>query len=99
MLVLFVLFAWLTPWDAVLAVHLCLVPLMQVQWWLNNDTCLLTNLERFLLNKPQEAPGDFVKSLLSLFLSDLPSDHALKLGIYIVTWGAWLLYLASWINS
>jgi len=87
LLLLFVVFGWLIPTQFLLWAHLVLVPSLVLQWHFNNGTCLLTNLENWLIGnkrpKTQEQ-GQFIKSLLAICFDPLPSDGKIKLGLYIV---------------
>jgi hypothetical protein len=46
--VVFFTLAWLIPSPKAWVLHICLTPLMVLQWRLNRDMCLLTNLELWL---------------------------------------------------
>ena len=79
---------------------LVLIPLMVLQWQLNKGTCLLTNLENFLLDEKverSEQQGQFIKGLLAKFCKEIPSDTWIKFGLYgivLLSWTtSWLRYL------
>ena len=92
----FVLFGWAAPLETVLYVHLAFIPLLIVQWKFNDETCLLTNLENYLLDTKKsksEQDGEFTKKLLSLCMDPLPPDKAIDRGLYTVIWSSWLVSL------
>ena len=81
----FVLFGWALPGPTVWLVHGIFVPIMIVQWWVNDGTCILTNLENWVAGKKKEKDeeqGQFVKGLLSKCFDPLPSDEKIKVGLY-----------------
>ncbi len=97
-IVLFVLFAWALPLPELWAVHIIFIPLMIVQWKLNKDMCLLSNLEHALLGNgfyPQEEEVSFVKSLLARFIDPLPSDRLIEAGMYLLMAVSWTI---SWLR-
>lgn len=51
LILFFVLLGWLSPWQNVLLVYLVFLPLMVLQWLLNKGSCVLTNLENWILGK------------------------------------------------
>lgn len=91
--VFFVLLGWLVPVRSILLLHLATVPLMILQWRLNRGTCVLTNLERLIQGKAayaEEAQGQFIKQLLKTCYSELPSDSAIRRGLYLLVVLVWL---------
>ena len=91
---IFTVFGWLVPIPLAWKIHLVLVPLTIGQWWLNEGTCILTNLENWLRGEvpdKSEQQGQFIKSLLGLCCQPLPSDRTIKIGIYGVMGTAWML--------
>ncbi|MCB0331865.1 MAG: DUF2784 family protein [Bdellovibrionales bacterium] len=99
LIVAFNLFAWLCSDSLVLKIHLWFIPLMILQWKLNRNACVLTNLEQVLLGKPargQEEESQFIKSMLAHCLRSLPSDEVIEKGTYIilaVVWGLSFMHL------
>ncbi len=92
----FNLFAWLCPHALVLKVHLWFIPLMILQWKLNRNTCVLTNVEQMLLGKParsEEEESQFIKSMLAHCMRELPSNEVIERGTYLVLFVAWGLSL------
>jgi len=47
-LIPYCLFGWAVPSVLWLKVHAAFVPLMVAHWWLNNNVCILSNLESYL---------------------------------------------------
>jgi len=97
LLVGFNLLAWVIPSVLVLKIHLWFIPLMIVQWRLNRNTCVLSNLEQLLLGRPAygaEGEGQFIKSLLDRCFNNLPSDRVIEGGTYVLLVIVWLLSFA-----
>ena len=91
---LFVIFAWLLPYRLATIIHLFFVPLMIVQWKLNQNRCLLTDLENYLDNTSvQQEPGGFIKSILKKFYDPLPSEQKIKITIYTALLISYLISL------
>jgi len=96
--VFFILFGFLSSANPLLITHLILVPVVVLQWRFNDGTCFLTNLENFFRGgssaKPKsEQQGQFTKNLLGLCFNPLPSDAKIKLGLYVLVWGAFTISL------
>jgi hypothetical protein len=94
-IVFFVLFGFLSPWPIVLKVHAVFVPLMILQWKLNQGMCALTNFEHWLKREPaakpsQDSEDQFIKSLLRYFKDPPPSDQFIEKGIHAFSWTCWL---------
>ncbi|MDY6938116.1 MAG: DUF2784 family protein [Cyanobacteriota bacterium] len=92
--VVFTLLGWAVPIPLVWKIHLVFVPATIGQWWLNEGTCILTNLENWLRGEvpdKSQQQGQFIKSLLGLCCQPLPSDETIKIGIYALMGTAWLL--------
>ncbi len=83
---------WLLPhkW---LWIYLIWIPLMIIQWQLNQGTCVLTNLENYLvgeINRPKsQQQGQFIKSLFLKLCGFTPSDTVLKYLIYLTIFCCW----------
>ncbi len=89
---LFCCIAFLGP-EPVLWFHLAFVPLMLLHWRLNDDICILTDLELKLLGLTRdnaEPNRHFVRRLSSAFLkeplSEVGADKLAK-GIVWLAWG------------
>jgi len=96
-ILLFIVGAPYCSWPTLLRIHLVAIPLIFLQWKLNSGRCVLTQWEHLLrrpkdLNEPSDEDG-FVKSILSRFFKELPSDTTIRRGIYTVTWGSWAVTL------
>jgi uncharacterized protein with PQ loop repeat len=92
-IVFFVIFGCLFDSRTVLKLHVLFVPLMILHWKTNNGRCFLTNLEYRLKGVPLnsiETEDGFIKSLLKYFMKTLPSDIAIRRGIYVVALACWL---------
>ena len=90
--VLFLLLGALSNQPTLLAAHVLLVPLVMLQWRLNDGTCILTNLENKLQHaeKPKnEQQGQFIKGLLAKVCKELPSDQKIKFWLYAILWTGW----------
>jgi len=97
---LFIVFGWLSWSKTFLLMHIIFVPIVIVQWVLNDGTCFLTNLENFILAKeinPKEEQGQFIKLLLSRCFNPLPSDQKIKFTIYAVMWTSCGISLSRWL--
>jgi hypothetical protein len=87
-----------------LLTHLVFIPLLILQWKLNNGRCLLTDLEYLLQNKPlKPADGDnsngFVKNILTQLCKQTPSDRQVMLLMYIIMAISFLLSFVALITS
>ena len=88
---LFMVFGWLLPGKDVLKVHIAFVPLVIIQWQLNNGTCLLTNAENLLSREKRDRnqqQGQFIKGVLGRFMKELPTDSQIKILVYALILGA-----------
>ncbi|NES76889.1 MULTISPECIES: hypothetical protein [unclassified Okeania] len=89
---IFTLTGWLLP-NKLLLIYLVWIPLMVIQWQLNQETCILTNQENYLLgetNKQKsEQQGQFVKSLFLNLCGFVPADNFLKYLIYFTIFSCW----------
>lgn len=102
LVLLFTLLAWILPFAWAWLVHLFLVPAMIVQWLFNDGTCLLTNLENAILGKKTEKSaqqGQFIKSLLGRCCNPLPSDAAIKAGLYGLLLLVWSVSLWRFLSQ
>lgn len=45
---IFIVLGWLSPWRAALVFYLFFIPAVYVQWFFNEDTCILNNTESWL---------------------------------------------------
>ena len=92
--VVFVVFGWVLPFKSSLIVHLWVVPLMIVQWLLNDGTCVLTNIENIITGEQKarsEQQGQFIKRLLSFCYDPIPEHKSIKIGLYILLAFSWSL--------
>jgi hypothetical protein len=91
-LLIFVILGGFSPKLLLCKIHLILIPLMILQWQLNQGTCILTNIENALQdvssNKKQQQ-GQFIKRLLSRCFNPLLSDKSIKIGVYSTITVAW----------
>ncbi|NEO58754.1 MAG: DUF2784 family protein [Okeania sp. SIO3B5] len=89
---IFTLTGWLLP-NKLLLIYLVWIPLMVIQWQLNQGTCILTNLENYLVgetNKQKsEQQGQFVKSLFLNLCGFVPADNFLKYLIDCTIFSCW----------
>ncbi|MGB3401623.1 MAG: DUF2784 family protein [Microcoleaceae cyanobacterium] len=91
-ILIFVILGGFSPNLFLCKIHLILIPLMILQWQLNQGTCILTNIENALEDtspEKQQQQGQFIKSLLSRCFNPLPSDQTIKIGIYSIILMAW----------
>ena len=92
LVLLFVIFGPLAPWGLALKIHAWSLPLLFLQWKLNRNTCILTNLEHYLLGEPiygPEGEGAFIKGLVTKFKDPPPSDRVINIGTYVVMFLLW----------
>ena len=79
------LIGWSFP-QITLGFYLFLNMTIVIQWQLNHGTCLLTNLENYLMPKEKQIPkdqqGQFIRGLFLKFLGKSPSDRTLLFVIY-----------------
>ncbi|MCB0337815.1 MAG: DUF2784 family protein [Bdellovibrionales bacterium] len=93
LVLLFIVGGCLYPSVLVWQVHLIFVPLVIIQWFINKDRCVFTNLEIWLRKRanmdPMIAaePGIFIKSVLSICLTPLPEEKV----ILWITYGSMIL--------
>lgn len=91
--IVFLLSGWLLPIEW-LWLHLMAVPAVIVQWWMNQNQCVLTQWQHRLQgHRPSEAEGAFVRDLFAK-LGLKPSDRQLFLIIYGALAFSWALSLA-----
>ena len=93
LIVLFVVFGSLAPDPLTLKIHLAVIPLLMVQWFLNDGTCYLTNLENMIrgtsIEKKSQQQGQFIKKILGLFFQTMPTDSQVKIGLYAILVISW----------
>ena len=80
-LLVFNITACLLPYRLAWLIHVWMIPLLILQWKLNKNTCVLTNLENILLGVPaygEEGEGQFIRSVLAQFCDPLPSNQAIE---------------------
>lgn len=86
----FFVVAWALPWDWALWTAFCGAFAMQLQWWLNDDVCVLTKLERNLRGHaavPAATEGNFISGFLSTLLGrPLPVSCTDRIA-YVMLWG------------
>lgn len=95
-ILLFIVGGWLVPIGAVLLTHMVFIPLVMLQWKLNNGQCLLTNLENFFQGEKKtigEQQGQFIKGIANHLLGYTPADDKLRKGLYAAITFAWLFSL------
>jgi hypothetical protein len=97
-IVAFILVGPFLPWAAALHIHAVFVPIVVLQWALNQNRCVLTQLEHRLRRSPapeaeikKEDEDAFVKSLLKICFKNLPSDFAIRIGVWTITWSCWMV--------
>ncbi len=81
----YILLGAFLSWGSPLRWYPLFTILVMVQWKLNQGTCLLTNLENFLLKKKKaksEQQGESVKKIISLCFNPLPTDDKIRRGLY-----------------
>jgi hypothetical protein len=91
-LLIFVILGGFSPQLLLCKIHLILIPLMILQWQLNQGTCILTNIENALQDvspDKKQQQGQFIKRLLSRCFNSIPSDQSIKIGIYSTIAVAW----------
>ena len=90
-IVALVVTAWALPWAQAWWAVALLAPAMQIQWWLNNDVCILTSLERWLRQETEvsdesdEQEGSFVGRLLESIVGELSPRAVNRISIGINT--------------
>ncbi len=90
---LFCIVAFLGP-EAVLWFHVVFVPLMVLHWRLNDDICILTDAELWLLGKTRDDIGDgqfFVSRISEFFLTQPLTEDAANKVARGVTWAVWAI--------
>src|ERR1700722_13032063 len=90
----FILLGCFASHKAVLWVHFCFVPLVYLHWKTNRNRCVLTNFEYRLKGIDPQAVTDedgFVRSLLKMFMKDLPPPQTLRKIIHGVTIACWTI--------
>lgn len=90
----FVVFGWLISNPKLLTIHLVFLPIMILQWQLNQGTCILTNLENYFrgeVSEKNEQQGQFIKAILGRCFNPLPTDATLKKVVYGIIFLSWLL--------
>lgn len=96
-LTLFLIVGWALPWSAALWACLGLAVLMQLQWWLNANECVLTQWETRLLGRSHQrpaAPGAppeeqrFAADLIERIFRRRPSATCTDRLTYAVVWAS-----------
>ena len=86
---------WALPWTGALWTCLVIAVLMQVQWWLNDNECVLTQWETRLLGRPklrESAAGEppqeqrFAADLIEKIFRRRPSSNCTDRLAYVVVW-------------
>ena len=94
-LTLFLIVGWALPWKGALWACLGLALVMQLQWWLNANECVLTQWETRLLGRPAQreaGPGTppeeqrFAADLIERILRQRPSAVCTDRIAYAVVW-------------
>jgi hypothetical protein len=95
-ILLFVLTAWLWPWQAAWWTHVLFVPIMILHWRTNRNRCFLSQLEERFRTKGTAAVADvevqeshFIRSVIKKIFGVEPSDSALEWINYAVMASAW----------
>ncbi len=93
---LFVLLAWMSPWPALLWLHVVFVPGMIIHWRTNNNRCVLTELEEKYKVRAgtiaiEDEEAQFVRSIWLRAVGSEPSERLLKALYYGLPALAWLL--------
>ena len=98
LITIFVVGAWVLPWDKAWMFNLFLIPALIIHWKTNNNDCVLTNVERAWLekNRPDlliadKAQGEFTRRMLKPFLG---SRELTRVEMMRVIYGS---MSASWI--
>jgi hypothetical protein len=89
-LVVFVVVAWALPTPGAWWSMIVLAPVMTIQWRLNDDTCLLTDLEHHLRRTPSAGrpeQGSFISDLLRPIVGEV-SERAIDWIGYGVLWSS-----------
>ena len=96
-LTLFLIVGWALPWNAALWACLGVAVLMQLQWWLNANECVLTQWETRLLGRPAQreagpdAPPEeqrFAADLIEGIFHRRPSAACTDRLTYAVVWSS-----------
>jgi hypothetical protein len=99
---IFVIFGWALPFDSIRLFHLIFLPLMILQWWINQGTCYLTNIENWILGKKiakSDQDSQFIRSLISKITHKQPTRKQMGLIIYGVVVLSWSLSALFYFNS
>lgn len=96
---LVVLFVILTPFfgnNALLFLHMIIIPFIIFHWYLNDDTCALTHMETFIrtkMNNNIKAKEEdcFTYRLISPIYKFRYNHNNYSLFMYITTWLLWLI--------
>ncbi len=96
-IVVFMLTGWAYPWEWAAVAILVGCPLIQLNWWIFGNRCVLTIIEEKLRGAPMEAlasdesqeePPSFVQNLALRFLGR-PIPYAVaNAAAYVVLWGS-----------
>ena len=91
---IFLTFGWTFSHKSILLFHVIFVPLVFVQWYFNEGTCVLSNIESRIKGErfsKRDQQGYFIKSLLGYFFKPLPKDQTIKVFIYFVLFVSWFV--------
>jgi hypothetical protein len=98
LVLVYILIGWVLP-ERFLLPYLVFVPLMIMQWMVNDGTCVLTNLENYLLGKERvknQQQGQFLKGLVKGVCGREPSDRQLFWAVYLLLAVFWVVAACRW---
>jgi hypothetical protein len=95
-IVLYGVSGWLSPNEGWLIVYLVFVPIMVIHWRFNDNSCILNNIETWLLtgkwrNKHNPEEGGFVHTTLLRVLGWAPSARVMDQVIYGLMAAVWIV--------
>lgn len=104
LVLLFIVAGWLLPLRAALTAYLIFLPLVMLHWKLNQDACVLNNIESWLRHRRWRAPdknaeeGAWLRTLIASLTGVALSRRAMDVVIYTAMAVFWLLALAHFLH-
>ncbi len=98
LILIYVLVGWALP-QKLLFAYLLFIPVMILQWLVNDGTCILTNIENYVRQKPaakKVQQGQFLRGVVKKLIGVSPTDKALFWSIYALLGLFWIVALARY---
>jgi hypothetical protein len=104
LVLLFIVAGWLVPARGVLMAYLLFLPLVMLHWKLNQDACVLNNIESWLRYRRWRAPeknaeeGAWLRTLIASLSGIALSRRAMDVVIYSAMTLFWVLAIVHFLR-